>query len=145
MTDLVIDANVALALVVPLPYSGQANAQLEQWQAQDAQLAAPTLWGYEVTSSLRRGMKAGLLTEAQALEALEEFWALQVEEVPATLQSHQRAMRWAERLEATVAYDAQYLALAERLGVPLWTADRKLQRRTRALGIDWIHWIGESE
>ena len=36
------------------------------------------------------------------------------------------AFDWTMRLERAAAYDSFYLALAETLGCPLWTADRHL-------------------
>ena len=51
---VVVDANVTLALALPLPYSSQSARQIDEWRAQRATLVAPVLWGYEVTSGLRR-------------------------------------------------------------------------------------------
>ena len=47
------------------------------------------------------------------------------EEIPASVDLDRLAMDWAERLNQTVAYDTQYLALAEQLGAEFWSADRR--------------------
>jgi predicted nucleic acid-binding protein len=36
------------------------------------------------------------------------------------------------------ATDAHYLALAERLGVDLWTADARLVKALQPFGVDWV-------
>lgn len=66
------------------------------------------------------------------------------EVVPATVERHQSALEWAERLGQARTYDAQYLALAEHLGSVFWTADQRLVNRARQLGVEWVRWVGES-
>jgi predicted nucleic acid-binding protein len=47
-------------------------------------------------------------------------------------------------LAQTKAYDAFYLAVAEKMEAELWTADRHLSNRCRNdLGLEWVHWINE--
>jgi predicted nucleic acid-binding protein len=137
----VIDANIGLALVVPLSYSGWVQDLLQQWHKQRLRLAVPELWGYEVTSGLRKAVASGFLTDTEAREALQGLWALDLEEIPASLERHGRALAWAKRLNQSVAYDSQYLVVAEELAAPLWTADRRLAVSARGAGVDWVHWI----
>lgn len=141
MSRLVIDANIGLALVVPVAYSGRVQDLVRHWHDQRVGLAVPELWGYEVTSGLRKVVASGFLTEAEAREALQSLWALNLEEIPATLDRHTRALAWAKRLSQSVAYDSHYLVVAEELQAPLWTADRRLVLSARAAGVDWVHGI----
>ena len=53
---VVVDANVTLALALPLPYSSHADRRVDEWRAERAIMAAPRLWDYEVTSGLRRAL-----------------------------------------------------------------------------------------
>jgi len=53
------------------------------------------------------------------------------------------ALRWAERLGQSKAYDAQYVALAEQMGAELWSADQRLVNALQAQEVSWAHWIGE--
>lgn len=52
-----------------------------------------------------------------------------------------RAYDLAEQLNRPAAYDAQYLALAERLGCDFWTADEKLFNAVGA-SLTWVRWLG---
>ena len=141
----VIDANIALALVIPLPYSAQAEERIDRWQQEGVELFAPALWGYEVTSGLRKATKIGLLTPEKAASAVDHLWALGVEEIPASKEMHQQALMWAGRLEQSAAYDAQYIVVAELFNAPFWTADEKLVNNIRSMGVEWIHWVSETK
>lgn len=44
-------------------------------------------------------------------------------------------LTWAARLGQSKAYEGFYLALAERLGADLWTADERLFNRVRLLNV----------
>jgi predicted nucleic acid-binding protein len=50
---------------------------------------------------------------------------------------------WAEKIPQAVAYDAQYLALAESLKADLWTADRRLFNSVQQAGVNFAHWLGD--
>jgi predicted nucleic acid-binding protein len=145
MTDVVIDANVALALVVPLAYSDRVLQFFDDWKERGIQFTVPALWGYEVVSGLRKAVAAGILLREEAESGLQYLWALEPHMIEATLDRHLRAFVWAERIGQTVAYDAQYLVIAEELQVPFWTADQLLVKNSMAAGADWVRWIGTSE
>ena len=67
---VVVDANVTLALALPLPYSSHADRRIDAWRGERAIVAAPALWTYEVTSGLRRALWRKLITQSQLQEAL---------------------------------------------------------------------------
>ena len=139
----IIDANVVAALVLPLPYSDRAAAQIVTWKRDGAELLAPMLLEYELTAVLRKAAAAGWLATELAIEAFEAVMALSIVPVAPTQALHERALRWAERLGQSRAYDAQYLAVAEQEGLELWTADRRLVRNAEQAGVRWVRWIGE--
>jgi predicted nucleic acid-binding protein len=140
----VVDANLALALVLATPYSGQAEALWERWRSEESFVFAPDLWAYEVTSALRKAMVITGMSLSEAEACLEMLTQLGVRLVPPTPELDRSALRWAHRLEQTVAYDAHYLALAEFLGCDFWTADSRLATRPGA-DVPWTHWVGEVE
>jgi predicted nucleic acid-binding protein len=137
----VVDANLAVALVLATPYSVQAQALWERWSTEAVQVYAPDLWAYEVTSALRKAMSLTGMPLSEAETYLETLARLGVQLVPPTPELDRLALRWAGRLGQTVAYDAHYLALAEMLGCDFWTADRRL---AAAAGVSWVHWIGQA-
>ena len=139
----VIDANLIAALVLPLPYSEQATNKIVAWKRAGLELLAPVLLEYEIAAVLRKAVVAQWLTTDLALEAIGKVLALNIQCLAPTAHLHERALRWAERLGHSKAYDAHYLALAEQEGIELWTADRRLANGAQQAGTHWVHWIGE--
>lgn len=124
----VVDANIALALVLPLPYSSQAQVLWDGWRAPGTLIQAPDLWAYEITAALRKAMVTLHLPLTEAETRLQTLLALGVQLVAPTTELHLRALLWAERAGQMVAYDGHYLALAESLNCEFWTADARLAR-----------------
>jgi predicted nucleic acid-binding protein len=141
---IVVDSNVLVALVIPIDYSEQASGRVDGWLAADADLVSSALWSYEAVSAIRKFVSAGQLTGEEARNAVSDLMDLGIRDVPATAELHHKALVWAERLQDFVAYDPAYLALAEALEVDFWSADSKLIRKVKALGIDWAHDITQS-
>ena len=142
--NVVVDANLVVALVLPLPYSDQAVARFAAWKQAGVDLLAPVLFEYEVIAVLRKAVVAGLLTTGLAGEAMRSILALHVQCVLPTLELHSRALYWAECLGHTKTCDAHYLALAEQRQAELWTADRRLANSARQEGVAWLRWVGEA-
>jgi predicted nucleic acid-binding protein len=136
---VVIDANLALALVLPLPYMGRATALYDEWISLRIPLYVPMLWEYEVTSGVRKAVAQNAIAAADAQETLERVLRISVTRSAPDRELDVSALAWATRLSQIVAYDAQYLALAERLGAVFWTADRKLAIRAGGVGAAFVH------
>lgn len=112
---IVIDASAAIAVVVDRAGDDAVSEEL----------SAPHLIDSEVLNGLRNLEIRGCLSPADAEEAAAAFAELQIERFSA------EALRWRIwQLRHTLsAYDATYVALAERLEAGrLLTADRKLAR-----------------
>jgi predicted nucleic acid-binding protein len=113
---VVIDASV---LVDALLVAGPARERL----ASD-NLQAPELIDAELLSVLRRLVLADKLPEGHALQALATAERL-------GLRRHPSRCLWPRAWELRTnlsAYDALYVALAERLDAPLLTADARLAK-----------------
>ncbi len=85
-------------------------------------LTAPDLVDLETLSVLRRRWRTGLLSSDRFRLAAEDLADMPIARFPA-LPFLARAF---ELRENVTPYDAVYVALAERLGCPLVTADRRL-------------------
>jgi len=140
----VIDANLIAALILPLPYSDQATQKIMGWKRAGLELLAPVLLEYEIAAILRKAVVAQWLTTDLAVEAIGQVLTLNIRCQAPTAHLHERALRWADRLGHSKAYDAHYLALAEQEGIELWTADRRLASGSQQAGAYWVHWIGEA-
>jgi predicted nucleic acid-binding protein len=138
MSAVVIDANIAIALLAERPHTPSAEQRMIEWKRRRVRLFAPSLWTSEVISGLRKLVFAGKMDQESALQAIAkmEKWGVQIY-LPDT-DLNQRALVWAGKLEQMVAYDAQYLALAERLQADFYTADRKLFHRCQTLGVSFV-------
>jgi len=135
-----IDANLALKLVLDESDSDFARLLWEDWAKQQATLVAPVLWGYEVLSVIRncthRGKHPSEL-EAQTVAALHQLPVQLLQ--PTGL--FQRAWELAREFDRPAAYDSHYLALAEIVNCPLWTADKRLYNAVHPR-LNWVHWLG---
>jgi predicted nucleic acid-binding protein len=130
-------------LIIRLLLSGEYASPVvvlwKEWHEAEFLIVAPTLIHYEVSNALRRYVVHGELLPKEAAEALDAALQLGI-----TLQGdaalHRRARALAEHLELATAYDAHYLALAERLGAEFWTADQRLVGAVSA-ALPWVHGV----
>ncbi len=140
---IVIDANITLALVLPLPYSDAAEVKMRECQNLDIDIFVPTLWHYETVSALRKAVVLNIISHKEASEAIQYICSLGISEYHPTHYLQQKSLEWAKKLNQTVAYDASYLALAEHIKSELWTADEKFVKSAKNAGIIWVKSIKE--
>lgn len=138
MEPVVVDASIAVALLMKLPWSDAAERMFLTWHRQEMPLFAPALWPAEIVSALRKAVSVHQLDENDALLALALLPELGVQVYLPDAGLLESSLRWAGRLGQRVAYDAQYLSLAERLGALFWTADRKLFQRCAEIGVEFV-------
>ncbi len=135
----VIDANATLGLFLRLPYSEKMDEWMQAWQLEDAHLLVPTLWEYECLTGLRRAVTLKLISLQESKQMVTDLLAMEFQRVPPTLVLHQSALLWAEKIGQSKVYDAQYLALSERLSAEFWTTDLRLFHTLQGLGVNWVH------
>jgi len=142
MSYWVVDANIAVSTALDI------TDKLERfWERVDQEQitpCAPRLWLSETTSAIRFLLSQKEITSGEAEEALRTMHGLRVEIINEDEELSLRALELAGKLGQSKAYDAFYLALAEKLGVEFWTVDERLFNRCKKdLKLSWVHWIGE--
>ena len=142
MSYWVVDANIAIQTALDITDSLEgfwARVDLEQITP-----CAPRLWLSETTSAIRFLLSQKEITADEAEQALRTIHGLRVEIVNEDEELCLRALELAGKLGQSKAYDAIYLALAEKLVAEFWTADGRLANRCRKdLKLSWVHSIDE--
>jgi predicted nucleic acid-binding protein len=113
-------------LIAYLLIRGQHTGEAEAVYRKDAQWAAPILWRSEFRNVLVFYLRRGLMGIGEAFEAMEQADRLmqgQEFEVESS-----RVLRLAASAGCS-AYDCEFVALAQDLGVPLVTSDSALIAR----------------
>jgi predicted nucleic acid-binding protein len=128
---IVLHAAVALALLRPGDAAAAVRAALQSWIAADAALVVPAIFWIDVVEALGVRDRRPGVGVVEALHVLDE---LGLETVDADRPTHLLLADAAER-HGLGAHDASYLVLAELLGAPLATLDRRLADAAGAIGL----------
>jgi predicted nucleic acid-binding protein len=121
---IVVDASV----VAPALGDDGADGDRARSRLRGERLVAPHLIDLEVSSVWRRQLAAGLIDLRRVALAVEDLLSMPLRRAP-----HDALLHRCWQLRDTMTmYDAAYVALAEALGAPLLTADRRLSCATGA-------------
>jgi predicted nucleic acid-binding protein len=116
---IAVDTNVIAYLLLPGPYSAAAD----QLRAMDADWVAPPLWRSELRNVMNMARRASQLDLPAALSLLD--LADEVMRRADVLPDPRRVMQLAE-FSGCTTYDCEFVEVAERRGLPLYTVDKKL-------------------
>jgi predicted nucleic acid-binding protein len=133
VTEVVIDASVALAWCFRDQRTEATTKLLERVQTDAA--AVPSLWHLEVANVLALAERRRRITPAESTELIALLETIEIvvdEETPSHALGRVLDLAREERL---TAYDAAYLELAMRLGVPLASKDVDLCDAAERLGV----------
>lgn len=113
-----------------LAYAGDVLVALKDMSA-----LVPVTWGLEVSNVIAKAEAKGLVMEARSGAFLEMLEGVDIE-VDAATYSHALSdtLQLARRYRLS-AYDASYLELALREGLPLATLDEDLQKVAKKMGV----------
>ncbi|HWH82324.1 MAG TPA: type II toxin-antitoxin system VapC family toxin [Burkholderiaceae bacterium] len=131
MSGFVLDASVALAWCFDDESTPAAWTLLDRLR--DAPAHVPALWALEVGNILLGAERRRRITQARATEFLGILGDLDIRTDPELPGRAFRDVLPLARAHRLTAYDATYLELAMRLGLPLASKDAALRRAATAL------------
>jgi predicted nucleic acid-binding protein len=136
--SLVLDSSATLAWI----YSDETTEPIRQLFETVIEEGAfvPALWRLEVANSLTLAMRKGRINAEYRRASLADLALLDITTDPETdFHAWAETLNLADRFRLTL-YDAAYLELAMRRGLPLATLDAELRSAATALG---VHLLGE--
>ena len=95
----------------------------------------PVTWALEAANVIARAEAKALVTEARSGEFLELLEGVSIEVDGATFTQARSGTLQLARRHKLSAYDASYLELALRRGLPLATLDQDLQKAAKKVGV----------
>jgi len=116
---IVVDANVIAYLLI----RGERSVAMDRLQKLDPDWIAPRLWLDEFLNVLCTYERTGALTPQQSVELLDDAVAL-MDDASYDLPP-ERVLTVARQTNCS-AYDSQYIALAQDLGLKLYTCDKRV-------------------
>jgi predicted nucleic acid-binding protein len=131
--SLVVDSSVALTWCFEDEASPNTDALFER--VRDDGAVVPALWHLELANVLLQAEKRGRIATSDVATRLEL-----IAELPIAIDHEMAARAWREiitlaRTEGLTTYDAAYLELAIRRGLPLATRDDALIGAARRIGV----------
>ena len=137
MSDFVLDASICLSWFVDNPVSDSAR-EVRDLLLQGRTGLVPPIWLFEMANGFLVAERRQFLNPVDVsacLDELEILLAGQIEIVHVIQPGQVRDLTVTGRSYALTAYDASYLALARKEGLPLLTLDRTLQSAARKAGV----------
>ncbi len=135
MIAFVLDNSVAMHWCFDTGAHAYADGVLDMLESGEGQAFVPILWCYEASAVLARAQNNGLLDPQRVAELLENLQALNiVVDAGAT----DRILANVYQLAVTyclTSYDAAYLELALRRGLPLTTLNQDLLLACKTAGV----------
>jgi predicted nucleic acid-binding protein len=136
MAVFVVDASVALAWCFEDEATDWTDEFLERLRQGD-RIIVPAHWAAEVANALLMGVRRKRIKPEQPQQLWEELGRLPIDTEPALILTAARGkevLALGEKHGLTV-YDAAYLELARRYGLPLATLDGDLRKAAQAEGV----------
>ena len=134
MTAFVLDCSIAAAWL----FEDEASPETDNLLAylKDGGASVPNLWHLEVSNVLIQAEKRGRITPAQIAARLELLGSLPIRtDIETALRTFREIITLARDQKLTT-YDAAYLELAIRQGVPLATQDKALIRAAKTVEVE---------
>jgi predicted nucleic acid-binding protein len=133
VTAFVIDASAVLAWCFEDEGGPEADALIERVAAEGS--AVPGVWSLEIANALVMGERRGRIRAADSAAFVAMIEELPIVDDQATGARALHETMSLAREHRLTAYDAAYLELAMRLGLPLATGDRSLRAAAERVGV----------
>ena len=136
MTAFVLDCSIAAAWL----FEDEASPETDNLLAylKDGGASVPNRWHLEVSNVLIQAEKRGRITAAQIATRLELLGSLPITTDTETASRTFREIMALARSQKLTTYDAAYLELSIRQGVPLATQDKALTRAANAVQVETL-------
>jgi predicted nucleic acid-binding protein len=133
---MIIDASVMLSAFFPDEAQANAQAIIRDHTGGRIKLKAPTLLIYEICNAVWQAERRNRIQREQADQIIQVVHDLEIDLIP---------LNWGEMMPFArqydrSAYDAAYLALAQRENEPFVTGDERLFRAVQGQ-LNWVFWI----
>lgn len=132
MKRLVMDCSVSASWFLRDETNEEARKILTM--VEDHELVVPPLWPIEMANVLVIAERKKRITAADAARVVELFLSLPIEVEGGGLQNF-RVLQLLAREYGLTAYDACYLELAQRRGLPLASLDQVLNQAAKKCGV----------
>lgn len=133
MNRFVLDTSVAVSWFFEDEAGAYTDSVLESFS--DSQAIVPALWRLEVWNVLLVAERRRRCSEAEAVRFIELMESLPIATDDATAGSALHQTYQLAREYGLTSYDAAFLELAMRLGLPLATMDRQLTDAAEKAGV----------
>ncbi len=125
--EIVIDTSALIAVIADEP---EAHKVLEY--SQNAVFVSPSVISFEITNSLSRMLRKGLINDQSKMaELVKSFQQIPIKLFESNLQNVIQIV-WNYKI---YAYDAFYLDTAKSLNLPLLTLDKEMKKIGKDFGI----------
>ncbi|MDF5731453.1 MAG: type II toxin-antitoxin system VapC family toxin [Rhizonema sp. PD38] len=134
--QFVLDCSVAISWCLVDENNLMANAILAMMP--DSEAFVPGIWSLEIANVLLVAERRNRMTQKQSEQAIALLQSLLIQVESATDANALGATLTLGRQEGLAAYDAAYLELALRLGLPLATLDTRLAEAATKCGVGLV-------
>lgn len=134
MSAVVLDASMTMAWFFEGELTDTARQAL--WSVTQEGAVVPAIWHAEIANALAMGLRRNRIDEAFCTDCFNDLRQMDIVTDPET-----NARLWTETMGLATrhrlsVYDAAYLELAGRLGLPLATLDRALAHAANVAGVN---------
>jgi predicted nucleic acid-binding protein len=133
MAILVVDCSVTMSWLFREEFTQFSERVLDEVIV--GQAVEPMIWPLEVANVMLSAERRGRLTQAESAHFLSRLSELSIDVSTMGQQQVADELVALARETGTTVYDASYLELAARLGVPLATLDRRLAEAATKIGV----------